>query len=93
MDRRRFLLTSLAGALAAPLAAEAQPAAKVLRASAFFPRAPFPTREPSATSRSFSKGCASWVMWKGGTSASKPDGRRASTAGSQVSRSSWCVST
>jgi len=31
MDRRRFLLTSLVGALAAPLAAEAQPAAKVYR--------------------------------------------------------------
>ena len=31
MDRRRFLLTSLAGALAAPLAAEAQQAGKVLR--------------------------------------------------------------
>jgi putative ABC transport system substrate-binding protein len=31
MDRRRFLLTSLAGALAAPLAAEAQQAAKVAR--------------------------------------------------------------
>jgi putative tryptophan/tyrosine transport system substrate-binding protein len=31
MDRRRFLLTSLAGALAAPLAAEAQPARKVPR--------------------------------------------------------------
>ena len=31
MDRRRFLLTSLAGALAAPLAAEAQPAGKVWR--------------------------------------------------------------
>ena len=30
MDRRRFLLTSLAGALAAPLAAEAQPAAGIL---------------------------------------------------------------
>ena len=30
MDRRRFLLTSLAGALAAPLAADAQPAAKVV---------------------------------------------------------------
>ena len=30
MDRRRFLLTSLAGALAAPLAAEAQQAGKVL---------------------------------------------------------------
>ena len=31
MDRRRFLVTSLAGALAAPLAAEAQPAAKIAR--------------------------------------------------------------
>src|SRR4029453_3223603 len=31
MDRRRFLLTSLAGALAGPLAAEAQPAAKMYR--------------------------------------------------------------
>jgi putative tryptophan/tyrosine transport system substrate-binding protein len=31
MDRRRFLLTSLAGALAAPLAAEAQPAVKIPR--------------------------------------------------------------
>ena len=31
MDRRRFLLTSLAGALAAPLAAEAQQAGKVSR--------------------------------------------------------------
>jgi putative ABC transport system substrate-binding protein len=31
MDRRRFLLTSLAGALAAPLAAEAQPTRKVYR--------------------------------------------------------------
>jgi hypothetical protein len=31
MDRRRFLLTSLAAALAAPLAAEAQQAAKVAR--------------------------------------------------------------
>ena len=31
MDRRRFLLTSLAGALAAPLAREAQQAGKVYR--------------------------------------------------------------
>jgi putative tryptophan/tyrosine transport system substrate-binding protein len=31
MDRRRFLLTSLAGALAAPLAAAAQQAGKVWR--------------------------------------------------------------
>jgi len=29
MDRRRFLLTSLAGVLAAPLAAEAQKAGRV----------------------------------------------------------------
>jgi ABC-type uncharacterized transport system substrate-binding protein len=33
MDRRRFLVTSLAGALAAPLAAGAQPAGKVPRVS------------------------------------------------------------
>jgi len=31
MDRRRFLLTSLAGALAAPLAGQAEQAAKVAR--------------------------------------------------------------
>ena len=31
MDRRRFLLTSLAGAVAAPLAAEAQQAARIAR--------------------------------------------------------------
>ena len=31
MNRRRFLLTSLAGALAAPLAAEAQQAGKIAR--------------------------------------------------------------
>ena len=31
MDRRRFLLTSLAGALAAPLAAEAQHPGKIYR--------------------------------------------------------------
>ena len=31
MDRRRFLLTSLAGALATPLVAEAQQAGKVWR--------------------------------------------------------------
>jgi hypothetical protein len=31
MDRRRFLLTSLAGALVAPLAVGAQPSSKVWR--------------------------------------------------------------
>jgi hypothetical protein len=35
MDRRRFLLTSLAGALAAPLAAGAQQAGTVYRVGLF----------------------------------------------------------
>jgi len=40
MDRRRFLLTSVAGALAAPLAAEAQQAVKVYRVGLIFPSPP-----------------------------------------------------
>ena len=40
MDRRRFLLTSLAGALAAPLAAVAQQTAKVARIGVLHPGAP-----------------------------------------------------
>jgi len=39
VDRRRFLLTSVAGVLATPLAAEAQQAAgKVYRVGLIFPR-------------------------------------------------------
>ena len=34
MDRRRFLVTSLAGVIAAPLAVKAQPAGKVFRIGA-----------------------------------------------------------
>jgi putative tryptophan/tyrosine transport system substrate-binding protein len=49
MDRRRFLLTSLAGAVAAPLVAEAQPAGKVYRIGWLPPaRHPDPS-EPAAT--------------------------------------------
>ena len=46
MDRRRFLLTSLAGALAAPLAGEAQQAAKgkVYRIGLINPELPTPAR-------------------------------------------------
>ena len=40
MDRRRFLLTSLAGVLAAPLAAEAQQAAKIPRVGILRPGSP-----------------------------------------------------
>src|SRR5262245_12939031 len=45
MDRRRFLLTSLAGALAAPLVAEAQPAVKrkVYRIGFIGPETPRPS--------------------------------------------------
>ena len=42
MDRRRFLLTSLAGALAAPLAAEAQRSGKVHRIGVLSPDSPPP---------------------------------------------------
>jgi putative ABC transport system substrate-binding protein len=41
MDRRRFLLTSVAGALAAPRAAEAQPAAKVYRVGVVLQGGPY----------------------------------------------------
>jgi hypothetical protein len=40
MDRRRFLLTSLAGAVAAPLAAEAQQATKPARVGILDPGTP-----------------------------------------------------
>ena len=47
MDRRRFLLTSLAGALAPPLAVEAQPAGKVYRLGTLSPSGPPPRRASS----------------------------------------------
>jgi putative ABC transport system substrate-binding protein len=40
MDRRRFLVTSLAGVLAAPLAAEAQQAGRIARVGYFSPAVP-----------------------------------------------------
>jgi putative ABC transport system substrate-binding protein len=49
MDRRRFLLTSLAGALAAPLAAQAQQEGKV-------PRIGFLANVPSPGTEAFQKG-------------------------------------
>src|SRR5262245_3273828 len=43
MDRRRFLLTSLAGAVMTPLATEAQPAGKVPRVGVLFASTPAAT--------------------------------------------------
>ena len=51
MDRRRFLLTSLAGALAAPLAAEAQPTGKIYRVGWLVSGSPISTASPSLRSR------------------------------------------
>jgi putative ABC transport system substrate-binding protein len=45
MDRRRFLLTSVAGALAAPLAAEGQPSPKKVARVGYLGVAPRPTDE------------------------------------------------
>jgi hypothetical protein len=46
MDRRRFLLTSLAGTLAAPLAAEGQQAAKVVSLGYLSPNVPTAGEDP-----------------------------------------------
>ena len=70
MDRRRFLLTSLA-TLAGPRAAEAQHAGKMYRVG-FLWDAPavWPMRsKPSA------KVCTSWGGWRVGTSSSSLDRR------------------
>jgi putative tryptophan/tyrosine transport system substrate-binding protein len=60
MDRRRFLLTSLAGAVAAPRAAEGQQAGRVWRIGVLFggtPTADMAGPEPrSAILRSFLEG-------------------------------------
>jgi putative tryptophan/tyrosine transport system substrate-binding protein len=48
MDRRRFLLTSLAGVVAAPLAIEAQAAGKVPRVGYLFYGSPGPSQEIDA---------------------------------------------
>jgi hypothetical protein len=46
MDRRRFVLTSLAGALAAPLAVEAQQTGKNVRIGVLSPAYPDPSSLP-----------------------------------------------
>jgi putative tryptophan/tyrosine transport system substrate-binding protein len=52
MDRRRFLLTSLAGVIAAPLASEAQPVGKVWRIGYLTPGpAACPATKPSRAFR------------------------------------------
>ena len=56
MDRRRFLLTSLAGALTAPLAAGAQPAAKVWRIGYLGAGSPPPPSAQPSPLNSFRQG-------------------------------------
>jgi hypothetical protein len=70
MDRRRFLLASLAGALAAPLAVEAQQAGKVPRVALFTTKMPGPqvaedsirteALRPNKASNSFQGGCTGY---------------------------------
>jgi len=68
MDRRRFLLTSLAGVLATPLAAEAQPAGKVYRIGCLYAGGD-PGRvagDAGADAPSPKMQQSNWRFWRGG---------------------------
>ena len=65
MDRRRFLLTSLAGALAAPLAARAQPTGKVNRIGFIVTATPNETRHLVTA---LSEGLRELGTWRDGIS-------------------------
>ena len=61
LDRRRFLLTWLAGAFAAPVAAEAQRAAKVARIGSLSPFSASPEATPREALRQGRYGAAARV--------------------------------
>jgi hypothetical protein len=89
MDRRRFLLTSLAGALVAPLAVEAQKAGPMPRVG--YRCFPVLTPRPNLLSSASGKRFANSAMWKVRASRLSTDGRRGSPNGFSTLLRSWPV--
>ena len=89
MDRRRFLLTSLAGALAAPLAAGAQQAGKIYRIG--YLASPTADNTPHLR-EAFRQGLRELGWVEGQNIVIDFDMRRASTSGCPTSRPSWSAS-
>jgi hypothetical protein len=75
VDRRRFLLTSVAGALAAPRASEAQKAGEGWRVGFLGSGSAAANKDRLET---FGQGCATSVTLKAGTSSSTTGGRAGS---------------
>jgi hypothetical protein len=88
MDRRRFLLASLAGVLAAPLAAEGQQAERVYRIGYLDTAS---TAAHANRSKHSERACVIWATWRGRTSSSSPGGLRGGLIGSLTSQLSWRV--
>jgi len=80
MDRRRVLLIWLAGALAAPLAGEAQPANKVYRGGVLTSSSATAYRDNLEALRAYANSAGS----KGRTSSSTIGSRKAGLTGSQT---------
>ena len=87
MDRRAFIAGIAVGLLAAPLAAEAQPAAKVARIG-FLGRDVRSDRPPLRRRRS-GKGCATSARLRVGTLSSTTDMAEGGSTGCPTSRPSW----
>ena len=87
MDRCRFLLTSLAGALAAPLAAEAQQLPKVPRIGVLGAQSLGPGPDDA-----FRDGLRQFGYVEGRTSPLNGEGRRRDPTGSPSSPPTWCGS-
>ena len=82
MDRRRFLLTTLAGALAASLVAEAQQTAKMSRIGYLSPLSP---AADARAAKGFARGWRSSAIAKARTSPSNTGGRRDAS----IARTGW----
>ena len=88
MERRTFLALLPVSLLAAPLAAEAQPAGKV-PGWVTYRRSLVLTLSSSALSMNSGKGCASSAMWKGRVWRSSTAGQRERSNDSPTSLPSW----